>query len=146
MEPNHRENQLLALEVTLDLGFAELSSATGESRYEEDGRRDQTDLLIGLEYSYEAFPSFTAFTHEHEQDDAFTQEMRLVSKSSGPFSWIVGGFYKTSDVDGYSKEYTPGYSEFLVANPDFIFPPLPPGAVPQSRPDNLEYVSSRRTT
>ncbi len=67
--------------------------------------------------------------------------MRLVSKSSGPFSWIVGGFYKTSDVDGYSKEYTPGYSEFLVANPDFIFPPLPPGAVPQTRPDNLEYVS-----
>ena len=94
MEPNARDNQLLALEVTTDLGFAELTSATGYAKYREHGHRDQTDLLITLEYSYEAFPSFTAFTHEKQEDDTFTQELRLVSNSDGPLSWIVGGFYK----------------------------------------------------
>jgi hypothetical protein len=63
MEPNARDNGLIALEVTTDLGFADLTSATGYAKYREHGHRDQTDLLITLGYSYEAFPSFTAFTH-----------------------------------------------------------------------------------
>ena len=134
MEPNTRDNELLALEVTTDLGFAELTSATGYSRYKEHGHRDQTDLLITLEYSYEAFPSFTAFTDERQEDDTFTQELRLVSNSTGKLSWIIGGFYKSLDSDGASKEFTPGFSEFAVAN-------LGATAV---RPDNLEYISVQK--
>lgn len=128
LEPNDRNNQLVSLEVTADLGFAELVSATGSSRYEENGQRDQTDLLISLEYSYEAFPNFTAYTHEHEKDDAVTQELRLVSTSTGKWNWIVGGFYQDSHINAKSREFTPGYPEFL-------------GAV---RPDNLEFYSVDR--
>ncbi|MFH1518678.1 MAG: TonB-dependent receptor, partial [Pseudomonadota bacterium] len=68
-EPNEITNQLLALEVTADLGFAELTSATGLSRFDDDGQRDQSDLLITLEYSYEAFPTFTSFTHEKGREN-----------------------------------------------------------------------------
>jgi outer membrane receptor protein involved in Fe transport len=130
-EPNERKNNLTALEITAGLGFAELTSATGYSTYKEGGQRDQTDLLITLEYSYEAFPSFTAFTRETQDDEIFTQEFRLVSQTEGRLSWIAGAFY--SKLDGYadSKEFTPGFSEFAVA--EF--------GGDQVRPDNLEYFS-----
>ncbi len=137
LEPNVRTNQLLALEVTADLGFAELTSATGRSWFKDDGNRDQTDLLIGLEYGYESFPSFTAFTREQDEERTFTQEVRLVSKFKGPFSFIVGGFYNKRDSNGYSKEFTPGYSEYLVASD--------PENYVQTRPDNLEYYSVGRS-
>jgi iron complex outermembrane receptor protein len=130
-EPNRETNKLLALEGTFDLGFAQLTSATGVSRYHQLGRRDQTDLLIGLEYSYEAFPSFTAFTEEREKDKGFTQELRLVSKGDSALSWIVGGYYNKKDIDRYSKEFTPHYDQYLV---DI-------GFGTQLRPDSIEYYS-----
>jgi iron complex outermembrane receptor protein len=129
LEPNDRDNDLLALEMTADLGFATLTSATSFSKYEEHGQRDQTDLLIGLEYSYELFPSFTAYTREDSEEESFNQEVRLVSSGDGPLSWIVGGFYNKFTSDSASKEFTPGYPAFL-------------GGV---RPDNLEYYSVDRT-
>lgn len=124
-EPNKITNELFALEVTADLGFAELTSATGFSKFEDEGQRDQTDLLITLEYSYEAFPTFTAFTFEEGIQERFNQEVRLVSTTDGPLSWIVGGFYNKLQSWGSSSEFTPGYAQFAGFD----------------RPDNLEYFS-----
>lgn len=135
-EPNSRDNELFALETTSDLGFAELTTATGYSRYDESGNRDQTDLLISLEYSYEAFPSFTAYTRELENNETFTQEIRLVSTGDGPLSWIVGGFYRDFSIEATSREFTPFYDQFLV---DI-------GAGVQLRPDSLEYISAQDDT
>lgn len=124
-EPNEITNQLLALEIVADLGFAELTSATGYSRFNDVGQRDQTDLLITLEYSYEAFPTFTSFTREKGREARINQELRLVSTTEGPLSWIVGAFYNQFEGAGYSAEYTPGYADFAGFN----------------RPDDLEYYS-----
>ena len=125
-EPNERENELLSAEIVADLGFAELTSATGYSRYKELGQRDQTDLLITLEYSYEAFPFFSAFTREVEEENTLSQELRLVSQGTGKWNWIVGLFYLDFEQpEGESREFTPGYPAYL-------------GTV---RPDNLEYIS-----
>ncbi|MEH6611215.1 MAG: TonB-dependent receptor [Halioglobus sp.] len=132
VEPSERENTLIALELTADLGFAELTSATGFSEYEESGSRDQTDLLITLEYSYEAFPSFAAFTQEDTDEERFNQEFRLVSTGDGPISWIAGAFYNTFDIDSAdSSEFTPGFGDWAVDNFGGI----------ASRPDQLEYFS-----
>lgn len=107
-EPNKRTSDLWALEMEIDLGWADLTSATGYQTFEEDGKRDQTDLLISLGYSYEAFPAFTAYTQELEDNDTFTQELRLTSKpDSGTLSWIVGGYYSKEDYWNSSAEYTP---------------------------------------
>lgn len=130
-EPNDRKTQLFSIEATADLGFAQLTSATGWATEDETGQRDQTDLLIALEYSYEAFPNFTSFTLEDSDIRAFTQEVRLVSTHGGPISWIVGGFYQNSRFNGFSKEFTPGFDIFAVN--EF-------GGV-QPRPDSLEYFS-----
>lgn len=117
-EPNERDSQLLALEVTADLGFAELTSATGYATVKENGQRDQTDLLISLEYSYETFPTFTAFTFEDEETEIFNQELRLVSKGDGPLNWIVGAFYNKNRYNALSSEFTPGYGALVGARPD----------------------------
>lgn len=124
-EPNEITNQLLALELTADLGFAELTSATGYSRFDDNGQRDQSDLLISLEYSYEAFPTFTAYTHEKTRANTFNEELRLVSQTEGPLNWIVGAFYNDQDVTSSSAEYTPGYAAYVGFD----------------RPDDLEYYS-----
>ncbi|MAN46983.1 MAG: TonB-dependent receptor [Alphaproteobacteria bacterium] len=124
-EPNEITNQLLALELVADLGFAELTSATGYSRFDDDGQRDQTDLLISLDYSYELFPTFTAYTHEKGRTTTFNQEVRLVSTTDSRFNWIIGAFYNNSDVISYSEEYTPGYADYVGFD----------------RPDDLEYYS-----
>ncbi len=126
LEPGDESTRLLALEVTADLGFAELTSATGVTEYEEVGQRDQTDLLISLEYSYETFPTFTAFTREEEREETFNQEIRLVSTGDSALNWIVGGFYNKSEAVGSSSEFTPGYAQFVGID----------------RPDNLEYFST----
>ncbi len=111
-EPNERDNELLALEITADLGFAELTSATGIGETTENGQRDQTDLLITLDYSYETFPTFTAFTFEDDKTEIFNQELRLVSKGDSRFNWIVGAFYNKNEYDALSSEFTPGYGDF----------------------------------
>jgi iron complex outermembrane recepter protein len=125
LEPNDRTNKLAALEINADLGFATLTSATGYSTFNEVGQRDQTDLLITLEFSYEAFPSFTAYTHDTQQDRNFSQELRLVSNSKGPLNWIGGLFYYSRNLRKQSEEFTPHYDEFNGF----------------SRPDSLEYIS-----
>lgn len=125
-EPNERTNELLSAEIIADLGFAQLTSATGLSRYDELGQRDQTDLLITLEFSYEAFPAFSAFTRETEKEETFTQELRLVSQGDGRWNWIAGLFFLDFEQpEGISREYTPRYDTYLGG----------------SRPDQLEYIS-----
>ncbi|MDJ0918469.1 MAG: TonB-dependent receptor [Woeseiaceae bacterium] len=131
-EPNDRDSSLLALEITADLGFAELTSATGIGGVEEAGQRDQTDLLITLEYSYELFPTFTAFTFEDEEVETLNQELRLVSTSDGPLNWIVGAFYNKNEFRGLSSEFTPGYGAFV--GPSF-----------RQDLNDLEYFSADRT-
>jgi iron complex outermembrane receptor protein len=125
-EPNERRNELLSAELVADLGFAELTSATAFSKYEELGQRDQSDLLITLEYSYEAFPSFSAFTREVEEEETLSQEIRLVSQGDGPWNWIGGLFFLDFEQpNAVSLEFTPEYDAYLGG----------------SRPDNLEYIS-----
>ena len=133
-EPREKENQLLSLELKADLGFAELVSATGISNFDADGQRDQTDLLIRLDYGYEEFPAFSSFTRELEEQDTFTQEIRLVSQNDSDINWIVGGFYNKIESDASSQEYTPGFGDFAVEN----------FGADQSRPDQLEYYSVDR--
>ena len=126
-EPNDRKNELITLELVAGLGFAEVTSATGYSEYTANGQRDQTDLLLG--FGYGIFPSFSGFTREDQEEERFSQELRLVSTGDGPFNWIVGGFYNDSKFDQLSEEFTPGFDQFAVDNLGGI----------QLRPDSLEY-------
>ncbi|WP_017932111.1 TonB-dependent receptor [Robiginitomaculum antarcticum] len=132
-EPNERNSDLIALEVIADLGFAELTSATGYATVEENGQRDQTDLLISLDYYYETFPTFTGFTAEDEETEIFNQEVRLVSKGESRFNWILGAFYNQNAYNALSSEFTPGIGAF---NAGFGF---------RQDLNDLEYFEADRT-
>lgn len=110
LEPNDRDNRLFSAEVVADLGFAELTSATGVSEYNEVGQRDQTDLLLG--FGYGQFPSFIGYTRDASTEERVNQELRLVSTGSGRWSWIGGLFYNEFKADANSQEFVPGFPEF----------------------------------
>lgn len=135
-EPREKKDQLLSLELKADLGFAELVSATGISSFDADGQRDQTDLLIRLDYGYEELPSFSTFTREIDEEDTFTQEIRLVSQGDSDFNWIVGGFYNKTETEASSREFTPGFDQFAIDN----------FGGEQLRPDSLEYLELTKST
>ena len=129
-EPNDFSNNLVSLDVSWDLGFAEATFVYGESEYEEQGQRDQTDLLLDFEYGYEFFPSFSAFTREIVDQESETIEIRLTSQYESKFSWTIGYFENELDSYATSEEFTPGFDQFAVDN----------FGVVQLRPDNLEYI------
>lgn len=133
LEPLTRKNELLSLEIEADLGFADLVSATGKSTTKTDSSGDVTDLLIRLAYSYEEFPAFSGFTRSISDTDAFTQEVRLVSKGDSALSWIVGAYYNTSESQRTYREYTEGFDEYAID----VW-----GASGFLRPDSIEYASN----
>lgn len=126
-EPLTREDQLITLEVTSDIGFADVVLAAGYSESERLGQRDGTDLLLNFEFGYEAFPSFSAFTRDEINRDNTTVELRMVSTHEGPWSWIVGYFHNESTLDQDIREFVPGFPEFTGVN----------------RPDELEIIQVR---
>lgn len=92
-EPAKRDNEMIALEATFDLGFAQLTSASSYSEYRQRSQRDQTDLAIQLGFGYENFNPLVDITDERIKEKRVNQEVRLVSSNDGPFSWTTGGFY-----------------------------------------------------
>lgn len=130
LEPNDYDFDIISAEVKADLGFAEASLVYGHTDYDEDGNRDQTDLLLGFQYGYEFFPTFSAFTREQVQQETDTVEVRLTSTSEGPLKWTVGYFKNESQLDAISEEFTPKFDQFAVDNFGGV----------QLRPDALEYV------
>lgn len=115
-EPNTRTDELITLEVTSDIGFADLVLAAGFSESENLGQRDGTDLNLLLELGYELYPNFSAFTRDEVNRDNTTLELRMVSTHEGPINWIVGYFYNESTLDQDIREFAPGLPEFFGIN------------------------------
>ena len=74
----------------LDLGFADLTSA---SSYSRSKTRQGTDLTRILDNGYHAIFDLNLDLKK------FTQELRLTSQGKGPFKWMVGGFYTHEKSD-----------------------------------------------
>ena len=124
-EPNDRETAITSLELTADLGGFELSSISSYSTIDEDGSRDQTDLLVASIYEgYADFPQFSAFTRDLEDLKTFVQEVRLVSNGDGPIDWIAGVYYEENENNFDTREFAPGLANFFEVD----------------RPDDLEFI------
>jgi outer membrane receptor protein involved in Fe transport len=126
LEPSRRTSDLYSAELQAQLGrIAEFHSTTSYTNQTIKTTSDNTDLLLDLDYGYEAFPSFSSYANNESYYKQFNQEFRLVSTHGGPFTWVLGAFYNRLTTNGYRQEYTPGYATWAG-----IY-----------RPDELEYIS-----
>lgn len=78
--------------IDYDFGFANLTSSTTYSLYDQK-------FIIDLDATFGGFVPFALDALAY--DEAFVQEMRLVSNTTGRFDWVAGAFYyyKRRDVD-----------------------------------------------
>jgi outer membrane receptor protein involved in Fe transport len=138
LEPSDRRAYLYAFELQANLGhIAQLVSSTAYTLQNNNRVGDNTDLLLDLNYSYEAFPAFSSYANNRSRNEQFTQEIRLVSTHGGPISWTIGGFYNHLKSQTDRQEYTPGYyNAYPNASPSNRTP-----SFGGTRPDDLEYFS-----
>ena len=103
--------QLANLTLAYDFGWA---SMTSSSSYVDERLNSSSDSTFGIRDGiFSSFldpadiPEFTVVTHRRAKSHAFTQEVRLVSKSDGPLDWIVGGYYNKVRVREVQQELVP---------------------------------------
>ncbi len=128
LEPADRDLHLVSLEANIDLGFATLTSAS--SYYENKGasETDNTGFfannLAQFYYStYFVFPRPLYTAERTFSDEAFVQEVRLVSNTDWFVDYVFGVFYQNqtrkatqiSDLVGF-EAWADAF--FLV---DFVF-------------------------
>ncbi|WP_347304228.1 TonB-dependent receptor [Croceibacterium sp. TMG7-5b_MA50] len=96
--------QMYTGRITLDLGFANLISVTGYQDWKLDVQEDvdMTDLpSIGNNPGGVTQPS-----QFHARQ--FSQELRLVSQTSGPLSYVLGLYYSDGDTDRAFRRFAFG--------------------------------------
>ena len=99
-EPFVRDSDLYAGELYVNLfNIAQLVSTTAYTDQQFHNTEDNTDLLLDLNYGYEAFPQFSSYANNHQHYTQFDQELRLISTHGGPFSWVLGGFYNRQKTE-----------------------------------------------
>ena len=129
LEPFVRKSDLFSAEVYINLfNVAQLVSTTAYTKQHIRNTDDNTDLLLDLNYGYEAFPQFSSYANNEREYKQFDQEVRLVSTHGGPINWVIGGFYNRLEFESHRHEYTPGFAQWS-------------GYWGVNRPDNLEYIS-----
>lgn len=125
-EPTKRQANLGSMEINANIAdIADLVSTTAYTKVDTKSRRDNTDLLLDLDYDYELFPAFTSWSETTSHRKQFNQEVRLVSRHGGPFNWVLGGFYNNQRLQRDYAEHVPGH----------------PWVDLETNPEELEYVS-----
>jgi iron complex outermembrane receptor protein len=135
LDEEFKDDTLIAdLTASIGLGGVDLTSVTSYINRDILVGRDASALTgsvsvdLGFSNAAVLLPSNLVDTTDLEQ---WTQEVRLSSSGSGPFQWLIGGFY--SDVKRFYEQRlpTPGYdaaqdavatASRLDADPDNDFP------------------------
>ncbi|MDB5712541.1 MAG: TonB-dependent receptor [Sphingomonas bacterium] len=88
-DPNNRlVGKGVSGQIDWSLGFAKLTSITAY--------RDQVNqTTLDVDFTGADISNLTSANHIK----TFTQEFRLASEGTGPFSWLIGGFYDHENLD-----------------------------------------------
>ncbi len=121
LEPSEREANLANLDLEWDLGFATLTSSTSTYEHTGNGWRDNTSLWVTdrggfanwFAILYPGNPRPVAHVEAGFDEDAFVQEVRLVSNASdSSIDWTVGAYYMDQDREVTNFSYLLGLEEY----------------------------------
>jgi len=123
LEPSSRDVRLAALEATVDLGFATLTSSTSYYEHEGESVSENTGYYAqnGWLSFYYNYPRPMASAVRSYADKALIQEIRLVSDSDGPMDYVVGAFYQRQRLRATQESYLRGFARWW----DLAFPTIP---------------------
>lgn len=111
-EPSSRDIDVYALEMSYDFGFATLTSSTSTYDHSGDSISENTGFSAQQGWLSQYYYNAPRPMHSAERaysDEAFIQELRLVSTTEGAFDWIVGVFYRDQDTRSQQVNYLRNY-------------------------------------
>jgi iron complex outermembrane receptor protein len=124
-QPWSRYTNLASADLSYDAGFATLSSTSSYYTTSGSALQDNTYSLGGLINGgylpyYAGVPTNPRFVYDQEFSDyahTFTEEVRLVSKSSPDNAWdyVLGVFYENQASEGSWTIAVPGTPEYQAA-------------------------------
>ncbi|MFL6720914.1 MAG: TonB-dependent receptor, partial [Sphingomonas sp.] len=109
---------LADLTASYDFGPAELTSVTSHTDRHLLVSRDASALTGSISLDFGFGPTAASIPSnlvDETKLKLWTQEVRLSSTSSGPFQWVIGGFYSDGTRDYSQTLPTPGYDVFVNA-------------------------------
>jgi outer membrane receptor protein involved in Fe transport len=102
-EPFDQQFRLLGGTLTYDFGRADLTSVSSYQTAAADTVLDLTTTFLPV-LNFLGYTSYSAVGIQRSFDtDKFTQEIRLASKGSAPFEWVLGAFYTHEDSENAQK-------------------------------------------
>ncbi len=128
LEPASNFAKLTALEIDYEMGFATLSSSTSYYDRGFESVSDNTGFYAAQEiswapghswlyyYGYGGFrrPAIPAYRTANE--NAFVQELRLVSNSESSIEWVVGLYYLDQKGDANQRTTVLGFQDWRDAS------------------------------
>lgn len=102
-QPGSFQTDLGSFDVSKDAGFATISSNSSLTSQNSTSEYDLTGLFESVASYYGNYPRNLSPIYITSSDKAFTEELRLVSKDSGPWDWVTGAYY--SDRKQTLKQY-----------------------------------------
>lgn len=111
LEPSSRDVELGSLEANIDFGFATLTSSTSYYDHEGDSVSENTGFYAqaGFLSFYYNYPRPMASAVRTYADEAFVQELRLVSDTGNVLDYVVGLYYMDQDLDSTQQSFLRGF-------------------------------------
>jgi len=104
-QPGSFRTDLGSLDISQDFGFATLSSNTSYTSQNSTSEYDLTGLFELVHVYYGNYPRDLSPIFISSTDRNLTEEIRLVSKNSGPWDWVGGVYF--SDRKQSLAQYEP---------------------------------------
>ncbi|MBS0393631.1 MAG: TonB-dependent receptor [Proteobacteria bacterium] len=111
-QPGDTQTDLGALDLSVDFGFATLSSSSSYTRQSSTTTFDLTGLIEDLASLYGNYPRTLSPIDAVAHDQSFTQELRLVSTRSGPWEWVLGGYFNNRHQSFTQSEPILGFASW----------------------------------
>jgi outer membrane receptor protein involved in Fe transport len=108
-QPGSFQTDLGSIDVSKDVGFATLSSNSSYTSQHSMSEYDLTGLFEEINAYYGNYPRDLSPIFITSTDKNFTEEVRLVSKSSGPLDWVGGVYYSDRKQTLAQIEYLDGF-------------------------------------